>query len=230
MTLVAGFRCKNNGVLLCADREENDGISKREVDKISRILHPQGYVFIAGAGASSVLSKFHGAVERAINDKIDLKTQHVRIFEKALEWVFATYVKDEWNDAISVVVVVAFHQGDLAPLMYGSDKAIITQQTFYISAGSGKPIADYLSDRLYQHGLDKASLGAMAAFILREAEESTLGVGLGADMVFIHEGNRSLQYIGKDSVREIQAKLPNLGEMIWPHWKEHVKVPDWLEG
>ena len=35
MTLVAAFRARENGILLCADREETDGwLQKRSVDKI----------------------------------------------------------------------------------------------------------------------------------------------------------------------------------------------------
>src|SRR5271165_6867460 len=52
MTLIAAFRCRNNGVLLCADREINDGVSKREVEKIYRILLKGCEIFIAGAGTS----------------------------------------------------------------------------------------------------------------------------------------------------------------------------------
>jgi 20S proteasome alpha/beta subunit len=232
MTLVAGFRCRNSGVLLCADREENDGISKREVDKISRILHAQGYVFIAGAGVTSILLKFHEAVEKALNGTVDLQGQHVRILEDSLSSVLpAYYPNDQWNGVIAPIIVVAFHIGDIAPLMYRTDgSSVLIKENLYTAAGSGKPICDYLTDRLYQHGIDKASLGAMAAFILREAEESVHGVGLGANMVFIHEGDRALQYIEKDYVKDIQAKLPSLGDMIWPHWKAHVMVPGWLEG
>jgi len=37
VTLVAAFRSGNGGILLCADREENEGYAKREVDKIYHI-------------------------------------------------------------------------------------------------------------------------------------------------------------------------------------------------
>ena len=57
MTLVAAFRCKNGGILLCADREENDGFLRREVNKICRIreLIPCEF-FIAGAGKSAIIT------------------------------------------------------------------------------------------------------------------------------------------------------------------------------
>lgn len=41
MTLIAGFRANKGGILLGADREENDGFSKREVGKISRVSNLQ---------------------------------------------------------------------------------------------------------------------------------------------------------------------------------------------
>jgi hypothetical protein len=37
MTLVAAFRCSSGAIMLLADREENDVITRREVDKIYKI-------------------------------------------------------------------------------------------------------------------------------------------------------------------------------------------------
>ena len=68
----------------------------------------------------------------------------------------------------------------------------------------------------------------MAAFILREAEASTSGVGLGADMVFIHDGDRTLQFIDSDTVKQIQEGIPNLADAIYAFWKDHATVPAWL--
>ena len=58
MTLVAAYRSAEGGVLLCADREENDGwLAKRSVDKIYPIhLLPCDF-YLAGAGPTPAIVK-----------------------------------------------------------------------------------------------------------------------------------------------------------------------------
>jgi 20S proteasome alpha/beta subunit len=227
MTLVAGFRCRNGGVLLCADREENDGVSRREVEKIYEVRRQQGTIFVAGAGRSSILTKFHLFLENAISESTDLAARHVHIMEKALKAVSKQYLST--HETVGFVLVVASSSPNAQPLLYKTDATLVVPEPLYVSDGSGKTISDYLADRLYRHGLDKPSLGALAAFILRETEESTSGVGLGADMIFIHDKDRELHRIPKDAVREIQSGLPKLGDAVWEYWKQHAKVPKWLE-
>ena len=227
MTLVAAFRCRSGGILLCADREENDGISKRAVEKIYRVRRERGSIFIAGAGPAGIISKFHEAVERAVDESVDLMTEHTRLIEESLESVYSKYVKSEY-DRIATAIVLAFNIPNSRPLLYGTEGTMLLSGDPYVSAGSGKPIADYLVDRLYQPTMDKATVGCVAGFVLREAEESTHGVGLGADMLFIHPRDRTLEHIGPDLVKELQDRIPKLGEVIWPHWTANVTVPSWL--
>jgi hypothetical protein len=81
--------------------------------------------------------------------------------------------------------------------MYKAEAHRVVAEPTYASEGSGKFISHYLADRLYRPGLlHRTSLGALVAFILREAGESTSGVGHGADMVFIHDRPHTLNYLG----------------------------------
>jgi hypothetical protein len=56
MTLIAAFRSTKSGVLLCSDREEDDGVSKRSVDKIHRIrqFSPCEF-FLAATGITPII-------------------------------------------------------------------------------------------------------------------------------------------------------------------------------
>jgi hypothetical protein len=85
VTLIAGFRCRNNGILLCADREENDGVSKRAVDKIHRIRREQGWVFVGGAGTVGPIARLNEALEDAITEQVDLVTEHRGLIYKTFE-------------------------------------------------------------------------------------------------------------------------------------------------
>ena len=87
------------------------------------------------------------------------------------------------------------------------------------------------ADRLYEHGrMDKDSMKVVAAFILREAEMAASGVGMGADMQFIHEGNMGVHYLCSGVVKEIQELIPKIQESLWGDWNAKVKIPSHFSG
>jgi len=230
MTLVAAFRCQNGGILLCADREEIYGDAKRQVDKIYPIHLPTFQVFIAAAGPANVISRacsdIHNSLTQAFSDDRDIKGEFKGLIESDLHSIHEKYAANLQGWPLDLIVIFAPLEPHVAPLLYRTDMAMMISAQFYVAYGSGQRIADYLADRLYDYErLDNATLLAMAAFIFREAEESTGGVGMGVDMMWIREGNAMTMSIGPDLVKDLQDQIPNLSDAIYSHWKEHVKVP-----
>ena len=236
MTLAAAFRCINGGFLLCSDREWNDGFSKRSVDKIYRIngLAPCEF-FIAGAGPEAIITKtwadIHGAMIRANENGQNVLDDHKSIIESTLQAVYAQCARTLQDYPMWFLIVVAPRADGMVPFLYLTNADVLIPEPFYAAIGSGKTIADYFSDRLYQYGrLDKDSMKVLTTFILREAGESSAGVGMGADMMFINEGEKAIHYISSGSIKEIEAEIPSLSDAIWSYWKEHAKIPGRLAG
>jgi len=236
MTLVAAFRCRQGGILLCADREENDGYARREVEKIYRVDGlPACEVFLAGTGPGNIIrlanEEIHLTLGTASANRVNVMAEHRRLIEQAVAAIYVRFGKVLKQEPMGMIIVVA-PRAHGVPLLYHTDNAVLVPETYYAAYGSGKTVADYLSDRIYrphQHGgLDKGLIGVMAAFILREAEQSSAGVGLGFDMVFIHEGDKSLHFIPPDAAKEIEAGVPSLADAIYSYWKDHATVPEWL--
>lgn len=255
MTLAAAFRCRTGGVLLCADREEDDGYNKREVDKIYRvpITHIQECdVFLAGAGPSSLITKAQAAIHGALSEKArvikekeeeekknpirvkmpkeSILADHVKLIEAELAAFYKKYSKELKESPVGFIVVVAPYLPNRVPMIYRTERAVLVPVPEYYAYGTGKALCDYFTDRLFHYDrMDKGALAVLAAFVLREAEASASGVGLGSDMVFIHDGNKSLHFIYKDHVKELQDGVPSLADAIQQCWQQNATVPDWLK-
>lgn len=234
MTLVAAFRCPKGGILLCADREEDDGYNKREVDKIIRIreLHACE-VFIAGAGPSGVITKagieIHQTLLKAEYDGVDLLKDHSQLIESTLKSIHKQYAEHLKSYPMHLLIVVA-DRAKYSPVLYRTELSMLIPENDDAAYGSGKPISDYLTDRLYSYGcLESRAMAILAAFIFREAQGSSSGVGLGADMVFIHEGGKSLYFIPAPKVKELEECIPSLGECITSYWPTKVCTPTWFK-
>lgn len=224
MTLVAAFRGTKGGILLCSDREWNDGFSKRAVDKIYHVynLKPCDF-FIAGSGPDAIIAKastdIFAAIVRADHKGLDVLKEHQNILKSTLKAVYKKCGKTLRRYPMCLLIVVAPRDLDKVPILYRTEDELLVPESFYASSGSGKPIADYFADRLYEYGrLDEDALKVVAAFILREAEESSAGVGMGANMVFIHEGDKSMHFISSSSIKELQAAIPSLSDAIRSCW------------
>ena len=123
MTLVAAFRCPKGGILLCADREENDGFTRREVDKIYKINLVPCQVFIAGAGPSGIVtnanSHIHGALAKALSDGKDIIVEHKNIIETALKELHNRYSANLKTGYLDLLIVVAPQNDKNVPMLCG---------------------------------------------------------------------------------------------------------------
>lgn len=235
MTLIAAFRCRDNGILLCADREESDNISKRPFEKIYRISElPECQFFIAGSGTTTAITdswaEIHRTLGSAVQQNRSILADHRSLIETSLAIIHQRHEADLTDYPLGLLVVVSPRNPKSAPIIYRSEKTnlISVGDPQYIAYGTGAPISDYLSDRLYKHGLPDTALITLAAFILREAAQSAPGVGLGNDMYVICPGGSLFKFIPTDRIAELQAGIPSLKDSIYSHWPGHVKVPTWL--
>ena len=232
MTLIAAFRCVNDGILLCADRQEDDAITKRSVDKIYRI---QGLIpcdiFIAAAGPATIIPNVNAEIEesfrKGIDDGRDILVEHRIILENSLEKIYTQYEAELQADPMGLIIVIAPRAIAAVPVMYKTYGKVLIPEYYYAADGIGRIICDYLADRLYAHGLGKDRLALLAAFIFKEASDSSSRVGSGTDMIFIHEGNKSLHYFPPDAVKELEAGIPSLRDCVHLHWNENAKLPQW---
>jgi len=234
MTLIAAFRCRDNGILLCADRAEEDSYARRPIGKIWKFGGLKDCeVLIAGSGTTVTVKDACIEIDRSLRKSADagmnLLTDHVSVIEESLKGTHLRYKEDLKQWPLGLLVVIAPRLAGNPPILYRTDRHHLVQEVLYYAYGTGKTIADYLADRLYVHGLPNNLLLTLATFIFREAERSAPGVGLGNDMVLIHTGGRKFGFLHTDSVKEIEAGIPGIKEAIWSYWQSYLKPPEWLK-
>ena len=235
MTLTNAFRARNGGVLLCADREETDGYSKTEVDKIYPITTDLRtcQVFISGAGPSEILRKakehIHRSLIQAERGNKDVLAKHQSLIEDSLRQIYKKYATVLANDSMGLIIVVAPNV-PAPPILYSTVEYRLDSQRLYCAHGSGRPISDYLADRLYQEDMDNNFLKLLAVFIFREAERKASGVGMGNDMWLIHDSGQShREGLGDDIIEQMKKDIPPLSESVYATWGQTPALEKWLK-
>ena len=231
MTLAAAFRTFKGGVLLCADRQEDNGIQKWEVDKIYHFIVHDCEIFLVSSGFSALIvnayTRIHQHFMAADAGGIDVVKDHWRLLKECLDSIYQDYAELQDNP-LGLIVVIAPLLPGMIPMVYAGMGPVLSPSGPYVATGSGKAVSDYLAHRLYKQEHGNHFLALVAGLICREVEYATLGVGFGFDWVFIHDGDKSRRELGPDMVKEIQAGIASLEDAIFPYWKEHATLPAWF--
>lgn len=242
MTLVAGFRLDRGGILICADREESNGVAKRSVDKIERFnLHSSSYV-IAGAGSSPVLANALPRIRQSLQDAQkagkDLPLEHQLVIQSSLRSLYEEMIwrrNDEADRNISLIIAASFgrYKGQIRTALYGNYDDTLYPANAYICEGCGRDLAYYLADKLYSGPYpnlpNRPQAIVQAAFIFKEVRESISGVGLGTDMLLVSGIEWGIRYIPHPEVKQLEKALPELREGIQLAWNKGLKIPDWIK-
>jgi hypothetical protein len=91
VTFVSGFHCFD-GLVLCADSEEGDGVNKRYVDKlIQRVVPVEWGLCFGGAGDATAIEKFNEKLSDILQVGINNRQEIELTTEKVLEHMGTLY-------------------------------------------------------------------------------------------------------------------------------------------
>jgi 20S proteasome alpha/beta subunit len=234
MTLIVGLRCADGAVLMCADKEQSDQVSKRTIDKIFRISLKESTFLVAGAGRSSIVAntctRLGEELKRAEGQAgISIFDKHREIIETVLHEIHEQYIwgrSDENERAVKFIITVSFSTPGGAPFSYATDADVLYQQQLYACAGAGEDLAYYFIDKLFNQNLSRETAALLAAFVFREVSRSVSGVGLGTDMWLLTE--RREYRLPAVKTKELESVTPEISDVIAEAWNSKVKIPKWL--
>ena len=175
MTFVFGL-VATDGLVICADSLEADGLTKRKVDKIKMqgvSWKEGGWAFAAaGAGPGGKIDKFFSEVRAVIQaQQVNLKKgQLEKVFESTLTRFIANYPDDPFR----IILGIAENQFDR--VLYRSDDNYLSPVRDHAHVGVGHSLWRFLTEMLYQRGNSVADNIRLAVFIMRQAIKYVDGV------------------------------------------------------
>src|SRR5258708_30007507 len=236
MTIIAGFRCKD-GILICADREESVGTSKKDAEKLF-LLHASPWnMTVATAGHSGLCDL---AVKRLIQaflraamvpgvDMDKLEEQHEQIIIDVLTKIHEDHIwKNPKSEDYRIRLIVG-----LSFLPQQTQHLYLTQDNIpqpisrYCCEGYGADLCTYFSDRLYRDDLNLHEIILLAAFIFREVNDTVQFCGGGTDMTFLRPGALGT-HISPQGFNEIQREIPEFADVTKDFWESTANLPGWV--
>lgn len=220
MTFIVGLKCCD-GIVLCTDSLEDDGITKKPVDKITRIQTPHWGVAIGGSGGGRIIDKFCDEVRIHLPRLKFSRSLIEEAIEDILEKFHRKYVKTE-RDKFEVIVAVHGAPGDPLLLYEGSDR-FLSPVTDECHIGMGNDIWRMLADILYDPLNCIADNLRLAIFATRLAIRYASGVDAPIQAVSYTVGDQSWKVPNPATVSRIDWELNpyDFREAIRGYWSTH---------
>jgi len=220
MTFIVGFNCRD-GIVLCADQSETDGVTKRYRRKVEGVMEIGAWaVSWAGAGDAHVIDNFSDKLKRTLGS---LHTYSRADIESAVEGSL-TLVHQEHpapEQAIQVVMGL-WSKGTVTPkiirpaerLLYRgrSDNACIAREADYCLGGMDVTLAEFIlrnTVRGRRITVDEAvRLGVFVTALMKEYAD---GVGGDTNVIVFREGKAGWEDLTQCEVAAIEAELSIVG-------------------
>jgi 20S proteasome alpha/beta subunit len=223
MTLVAGFVCRD-GILMCADMEQEEGDSSRRVSKLSMRSLVDTWTYVtAGAGSAPVIDnavKKLGLVTKDNLTQYD-ESKMEELMNLMLQGVYSKYVWPDQRTNHSINLIVAFSDAtSLSQALWVTHDLVPMPERKFVCAGSGQDLANYFADQIWHPMYSEQQAVRVAAFIFQEVKNHVRGVGQGTEMWMLRKGGKNVFYnrheiqLIEEGVSSFQRTLIDYGHSI----------------
>jgi 20S proteasome alpha/beta subunit len=219
MTFVVGFRCAN-GVVLCTDSLEADGVTKRHIDKTRVITAPDWGVAISGAGPGGLIDKFTSEVSSSLQHG----TYDPKLIESTIEYTLTNF-RSQYQEPFRVLVGVYCPRLNTYAL-YRSDDNYLAPISDHAHIGMGHSLWRFFVENLHVIGNSVDDNSRLALFIMRQAINYVDGVGGPIRLVSFTRGDHVWKVIKGPfflSLERFESGYRGLdvGTVLKDSWKLH---------
>jgi 20S proteasome alpha/beta subunit len=241
MTIAAGFFFKD-GIVVCADREESSGASKKSVSKLFNLNSEEWTIVGATAGSGPAadlavkrlrwefvktfaLSLGSGSALALASPEEHLENAIINVLTKVHE--DHIWKNTHTDHSMRMIIAINFFKTG-QQYLYRTEDNIPQPIETYCCMGYGEDLCTYFAERLYHRELNKDEMALLAAFIFREVNASVQFCGKGTDMALMRKGIRSAAYIKPHGVESIQREIPEFSATMSSFWNGTKSLPNWL--
>ena len=227
MTIALGLRCFD-GLVLCADSLEEDGVTKRHVDKLwTYEVQDNWGVAIASAGEADLADSFTDGLKDIFGNSDFDEVILLSKLRTALRSVRLSYPDSEFGFLAAVFGI---------PTLYSRLFRVLDQSSHlgpvrhYQTLGTGGALGTFLASQLFSISMCVEEGVRLGAFILARVKECTNGCG-GPTSIISYGGTgnsmTSFRLWGRGEIDAIETELSGqkMKDYMWQFWKENNPAP-----
>jgi hypothetical protein len=225
MTFIVGLTCID-GILLCSDSLEDNGVSKKLVGKITPMGAGDWGLAIAGAGPGPTIDKFNASIRKKLAVGEPDQDSIESLIEQELSDFNSKYVHGPGDGF--VVIVGLYCPTDGQRLLYrGSclygDSSVLSPTGSECHTGTGSELWRLVADTLYNSRNSVADNARLAVFATRLAIKFASGVGPPVQLISYTFGENFWRIYNTAEIALIEGELPldQFQKSIQRYWRQN---------
>ena len=226
MTFIVGLTC-TDGIVLCADSLEDNGITKKPVGKIVSMRAGDDWsIAIAGAGPGTTIDKFAVSIRKQLAIGQPDRDRIEEAIEQELAVFNSKYVLGP-NDGFGVIVGLYCRTGGERLLFRGSclygESSVLSPTGSECHTGTGNELWRFVADTLYSPRNSVADNVRLAVFATHLAIKYASGVGGPVQLISYTFGDQSWRIYNTAEIAFIEAELPldKFQKAIQRYWRHN---------
>jgi len=231
MTIALGMRCMD-GMVLCTDSLETDGVTKRLVNKlwvyeVQHLGQPEWGIAIGSAGEGDLADSFNDDLKEILGNSDFDEVKLLSRLRTALRAVRVSYPESQFGFLAAIYGNPKLYS-KLFRVMDGSSHLGPVKK--YQAIGLGAGIANFLASKLYTPSMCIAEAARLGAFILNQVKQQTEGCDGPTSLVTV--GGIGNDYHGfrlwsRDEINSLEAEISEekFREGLAKFWREYNPNP-----
>jgi hypothetical protein len=217
-----------DGMVLCADSLENDGDTKRFVDKLWRYeVQGDWGIALATAGEADLADSFTQDLAVVLGDSDFDEERLLLKLRTAIRGVRRAYMEAEFGFLAAIYGRPVLYRKVFRVTDGSSHLGPVGR---YQALGVGSPLANFLADQLYVPSMCVKDVVRLAAFILARVKECNYHCGGDSSIMScggIGEEGFSFRQYGKEEIENIEKELNSdkLRAYLEKFWVENNPSP-----
>jgi 20S proteasome alpha/beta subunit len=215
MTFVLAFKCFN-GLVMCADQNEADGMVRRYVHKLHEYRLGDCGVVVGASGDAALIKKFHLAMKECIQT----------VSSPSVSAIEAT-IQDSYDSVLQVstdiqLVASAFCKSEMRREIYKTVNRLLTVQTDYCCTGMDTTLAYFLLHSIFRNPIGVEEATRLGVFITALMKVHADGVAGPTDILsYRNTAECFKQEKSAEDIREIESRFPQaeVYELLFNYWR-----------
>ncbi len=227
MTITLGFQCFD-GIVLCADSLESDGVTKRFVEKLwTYEVQDEWGIAIASAGEADLADSFNDDLKEVLGNSDFDEVILLSKLKLAIKSVRESYPDAEFGFLAAVYGMPSLYKKLFRVTDESKHLGPIRR---YQALGIGGGLATFLASQLYRNSMCVEECIRLGAFILAQVKEHTEGCG-GPTSILSYGGigqpATSFKVWDRADIDAIEKELSSekLGDALWKFWESNNPAP-----
>lgn len=227
MTIAIGLRCVN-GIVLCTDSLESDGMTKRNVEKTwCPYVSKRWGIAIASAGEADLADSFTDGLGNLMPTAYD-ENKILQVLRKAI-----TETRNAYPDAQLALLIGLYYQTSdrtRARIFRIMDRSVhLGPVRSYQSIGIGAHLSDFLLSQIYSPHLFVEEAQRLGILCIARAKEHVDGCGGPTQIASWTIGETFWREMTDQKISEIESEFEPDGfrKALSEYWKEHNPPSRW---